>query len=616
MIKMKLSTKLIGGFGLISLITLFVGFNGWKTTDRVCEQLDIVANQSMPSVQNLLIFQKGATALRVAIRTFLNPNLDSEDRKRQYENIVAVREAYMKAWKIYESLKHSSEEEKLWKEFIPKWEAYREENDKFLNLTEELEKTGVLNPEKILFEIEHIKGIHYKLVADVSKAIFTKTVFDGGEDPAQCYLGDWINRYKSNNAKINEALNSLAPSHTLFHHTVKKIKTLLSEGDTDAAINAHIHELIPASEDIMKHFDIIKEEADKAGKIFVLMNEQAMEKSYIKQLEALPLLDKLVEVNGKEILYAKEIAEKESVRDKRLSVLGMLIGAITALSLGIWLSLSISRPVNRIVEGLFQGAEQVVDAATQIASASQNLAEGASEQAAAVEQTSASISEMVRSALKNAEDSDQANLSMSEAAHAVESAELSINRLTDSMEKISQASASTQKIIKTIDEIAFQTNLLALNSAVEAARAGGAGAGFAVVASEIRSLAMRSAAAAKSTAELIDGTVRQIHAGDEIVSKARDMFENISSRAKDVGRSVSDIARSSNALAEGIGFVSQAITDVNTVIHQNAANAQQCAATSEEMSAQAEVMKQFASELLVLVRGFHERRNFERSGHI
>ncbi len=479
-----------------------------------------------------------------------------------------------------------------------------------------MEKTCIQKQEKVLFEIEHIKGIHYKLVANVSKAIFTKTVFDGGDDPAQCYLGNWINRYKSNNAGINEALNSLSPSHTLLHHAVKKIKTLLSEGNTEAAVNTHIRELTPASEEIMKHFDIIKEEADKAGKIFVLMNEQAMEKSYSKQIEALPLLDKLVEVNAKEIRNAKKIAEEEAARDKMIAVFGMLLGAITALSLGIYLSLSISRPVNRIVEGLFQGAEQVVDAATQIASASQSLAEGASEQAAAVEQTSASISEMVGSALKNAEDSDQTNLSMSQASQAVENAELSINHLSDSMEKISQASASTQKIIKTIDEIAFQTNLLALNSAVEAARAGEAGAGFAVVASEIRSLAMRSAEAARTTAELIDGTVRQIHAGEDIVSDVRDIFENISSRAKDVSRSVSDIAISSKALAEGVGFVNQAITDVNVVIHQNAANAQQCAATSEEMSAQAEVMKQFAAELLVLVKGFHKLRNSERSVHI
>ncbi len=606
MIKMKLSTKLIGGFGLVSLITLFVGFNGWRTTGKVCEQLNIVANECMPSIQNLLIFQKSATAIRVAVRTLLNPNLNPDDRKRQYENIIRVREDYQKAGKLYESLKHSPREQELWEEFTPKWDAYREENDKFLELTKELEKTGILNPEKLLFELEHIKGEHFRMLAVVSKAIFTKTAFDGGDDPAKCFLGSWISQYKSNNVRINETLKLLAPSHTLFHHTVKRIKGMLSAGDNDAAINIYIQELIPASEDIMKYFDIIKDEADRAGEIIVLMNQQAMDKSYAKQIEALPRLDDLVEVNGNEILKAKKIAEEEAAQDKNLSVIGMLFGTVIALFLGIRMSLSISRPVNRIAEGLFQGAEQVVDASGQIASSSQSLAEGASEQAAAVEQTSASIREMVYTTLKNAEDSDQANISMSETAQAVEDAESSINQLTDSIEKISQASSSTQKIIKTIDDIAFQTNLLALNSAVEAARAGEAGAGFAVVASEIRSLAMRSAKAAKSTAELIEGTVQQIHAGNEIVSEVRNIFENISSRAKDAGKSVSGIAVSSKALAEGIESLSKAITEVNTVIHQNAANAQQCAATSEEMSAQAEQMKAFAVKLLALVSGYRQ----------
>jgi methyl-accepting chemotaxis protein len=118
---------------------------------------------------------------------------------------------------------------------------------------------------------------------------------------------------------------------------------------------------------------------------------------------------------------------------------------------------------------------------------------------------------------QNAENAAQADVLMKEANSVVSQADESMKEMTVSMKEISTASEETSKIIKTIDEIAFQTNLLALNAAVEAARAGEAGAGFAVVAEEVRNLAMRSADAAKSTAELIEGTVKKVSDGTQLV---------------------------------------------------------------------------------------------------
>lgn len=127
--------------------------------------------------------------------------------------------------------------------------------------------------------------------------------------------------------------------------------------------------------------------------------------------------------------------------------------------------------------------------------------------------------------------------------------------LTQSMDEISHASEETSKIIKTIDEIAFQTNLLALNAAVEAARAGEAGAGFAVVADEVRNLALRAAEAAKSTAELIDGTVKRVNTGTDLVSKTNAEFTKVAESAKKVGELVSEISAASREQAQGINKV-------------------------------------------------------------
>ncbi len=171
------------------------------------------------------------------------------------------------------------------------------------------------------------------------------------------------------------------------------------------------------------------------------------------------------------------------------------------------------------------------------------------------------------------------------------------------MEEISKASEETSKIIKTIDEIAFQTNLLALNAAVEAARAGEAGAGFAVVADEVRNLAMRAADAARNTAELIEGTVKKVNEGGELVATTNEAFTEVAESSSKVGELVGEIAAASNEQAEGIEQVNKAVVEMDKVVQQNAANAEESASASEEMNAQAEQMKAMVDQLVNVVGG-------------
>ena len=214
------------------------------------------------------------------------------------------------------------------------------------------------------------------------------------------------------------------------------------------------------------------------------------------------------------------------------------LAVLLAVAIGIFLTRSITKPVNRVIEGLSEGAEQVASASSQVSSASQSLAEGASEQAAGLEETSSSIEEMASMTKQNADNANQANTLMTETSQVVNEANHAMVELTGSMKEITTASEETAKIIKTIDEIAFQTNLLALNAAVEAARAGEAGAGFAVVADEVRNLAMRASDAAKNTANLIEGSVKKIKNGSDIVTKTNEAFAKVATGAKKVGELV------------------------------------------------------------------------------
>ena len=185
----------------------------------------------------------------------------------------------------------------------------------------------------------------------------------------------------------------------------------------------------------------------------------------------------------------------------------------------------------------------------------------------------------------------------------VERANGSMTELTQSMEDISKASDETSKIIKTIDEIAFQTNLLALNAAVEAARAGEAGAGFAVVANEVRNLAMRAAEAAKNTSALIEGTVKKVREGSELVERTNTAFAEVSKSAAKVAGLVSEIAAASGEQAQGIGQINKAVAEMDKVTQQTAANAEESAAAGEELTVHAGRLKRYVADLDLLIAG-------------
>jgi methyl-accepting chemotaxis protein len=285
----------------------------------------------------------------------------------------------------------------------------------------------------------------------------------------------------------------------------------------------------------------------------------------------------------------------------------MLTAGIVAVMLGGLLSFLIIRaitmPLNRVIDGLNDGAGQVSAASGQVSSASQYLAEGASEQAASIEETASSLEQISSMTKRNSDNAGLADKLMQDVNKVVNKANDSMHHLIISMEDISKASNAISKIIKTIDEIAFQTNLLALNAAVEAARAGDAGAGFAVVAEEVRNLAMRSAEAAKSTALLIEGTVEKITGGSELVNKTNMAFNEVTQSTTKVGALIGEISEASREQATGIEQVNVAVADMDKVIQQNAANAEESASASEQMNAQAEGMLDFVDELTVLLRG-------------
>ncbi|MDD2904425.1 MAG: methyl-accepting chemotaxis protein [Syntrophales bacterium] len=295
---------------------------------------------------------------------------------------------------------------------------------------------------------------------------------------------------------------------------------------------------------------------------------------------------------------------QELTRENLLTIGGSLLLGVALMICGLLLIIrSVTGPLFRVIAGLNDASERVKISSTETAQASHSLASGSSQQAAALQQTSSSLEEMTAMTRQNADNASSAQSLMLEMSRLMEEAQKSMEKLNGSMGDISRASDDTAKIVKTIDEIAFQTNLLALNAAVEAARAGEAGAGFAVVADEVRSLALRAAAAAQNTAELIQTTVSKVKDGTNVVDGTTSSFSQVVDRTGKVRDLVAEIAAASVEQAQGVEQINQAVSGMSSVTQQVAAHAQQCAGASQELDTQSEQMKLLVVDLGSLVGG-------------
>ncbi len=284
-------------------------------------------------------------------------------------------------------------------------------------------------------------------------------------------------------------------------------------------------------------------------------------------------------------------------------IVGLGIGTVIGIVLALFITRSITGPLNRIIGGLTNGAEQVDSAANQVAQSSQSMAEGASEQASSLEETSASLEEMASMTRQNADNAQQANGMANDAQTAAGRGREAMKQMAQAINDIKKSSDETAKIIKTIDEIAFQTNLLALNAAVEAARAGDAGKGFAVVAEEVRNLAQRSAEAAKNTSALIEGAQKNADNGVASSTQVGQILDEIAQSAQKVAALVAEVATATNEQSKGIDQVNLAVSEMDKVTQANAANSEEAASASEELSAQSRELNEMVATLMALVGG-------------
>ena len=241
----------------------------------------------------------------------------------------------------------------------------------------------------------------------------------------------------------------------------------------------------------------------------------------------------------------------------------------------------------RVVSSVRSGSEQVATASSQIAQGNNDLSGRTEQQASALQQTAASMEELGTTVKQNADNARQADELARSASEVASRGGASVTRVVETMRGINESSRKISDIIGTIDGIAFQTNILALNAAVEAARAGEQGRGFAVVASEVRSLAQRSADAAREIKTLIAASVQRVEQGTSQVDEAGTTMQEVVQAIGRVSSIVSEISAASREQSSGVSQVGQAVTEMDRATQQNAALVEESAAAAESLRSQA-----------------------------
>ncbi len=237
-------------------------------------------------------------------------------------------------------------------------------------------------------------------------------------------------------------------------------------------------------------------------------------------------------------------------------------------------------------------AESVRKGATDLAGASQLLAEGATDQASAIEELTATMTDISEKIHANAENAAKAKKVVNGMNDQVSESNAQMKQSTEAMEKIKEASNKIAEIISSIEEIASQTNLLALNASIEAARAGEAGKGFAVVATQVGTLSEQSSEAAKNTKQLIQNAIQAVEDGTKLANSTAESLLLVVENAKTVGDAIDEIALASEEQADATAQITEGVNQIAQVVESNSATSEESAAASQELSTQADLLKE------------------------
>lgn len=553
---LSLSGKLYTGFGVIVVLGVIIGLGGYYFVGKVSKETSLeAASLNIEIMTNELFKLQNEFILKGIENKDLGEKILArvDELKKEYENNL-------------KNIKSMGLNDKEMVEFNSIDEIYK----KYMTTFSEIALK--------YHEIEKSKEELDILAGKVDEQISTAANQSGNMDFARC--------------EASTLRLFIAGNEFFLQKDIKSVKNMETE-------LGNIYQILSKSNSVSGEVD--KELKAYAGLLsLVIKDELQIESDQIDCDMELGELDSLAASISE---YAKEkSSEAKNIADFG-SIMFMILAGLLGSILAFFISRGITSSLKKVMFTLSSGADQVAEASGQVSMSSQQLAEGASEQAGSLEETTSSLEEVSSMSFRSAENAHNCDIAMKQAEESFKTLDIKLHSMIGAISEIKTNSEETQKIIKTIDEIAFQTNLLALNAAVEAARAGEAGAGFAVVAGEVRTLAVRAAAASKDTQTLIEKTVSSVRNGSSLMEEMKETIKDNVAFGGRVGSLVSEIAEAAGEQARGLEQVNVALNQIDKVTQVTAANAEESASASEELSAQAIELNNAVDVLRTLVDG-------------
>jgi methyl-accepting chemotaxis protein len=476
-------------------------------------------------------------------------------------------------------------------------ESAKEIGKVFVQADKEL--SGFLREKKI----DHLNWMHKVKDAMLDSE---KTATGVEADPTRCGLGRWILSERTvaltrQDSDFATKMKTLVEHHNALHGSTQAIDAKLAAADREGARQEYMTSTEPAAhrtlatvDELIVWSDAQMEGMSKANNIYAAKTKPALHSVQEALGKASDVVEKEVQTSNKQL---RDTAGQTQLAAIAVSAISFVLGCAIA----VLLARSLVKVLRGVSHRLAEGSRYTRDAAGQVSSSSQGLANNASELAASVEESTASTTEVAAMATQNADRSNSARQAATEVHGEANRGIEAVKDMSEAIHEIKHASDETAKIIKTIDGIAFQTNLLALNAAVEAARAGDAGRGFAVVANEVRELATRCADAAKSTEVTIEQAIQRSERGVEASNRVSGVLAGIVERIQQVSELVAGIAASTEEQAAGVEQIDQALTQVSDATQRTSAEAEESAAAAEELSAQSDELNRIVRDLEDLV---------------
>ena len=487
-------------------------------------------------------------------------------------------------------------------------------------------------------EAANVLSAHYEWRQSLTVAVSFHEEFTGSVDPETCALGKWLNSEssKTDDETIQALIQKVLVPHSYIHEQAAVVNQLIADGQHVEAQGLFQEEILPKTNETIsllnqieeRYNQLIEEDIESirnfqsialmiiivlfvGGIVISVIFILATTKAIMKPLHTLrdaanELARGHIQINTSYSID-DEIGELFTAFGHLTSSMGEQAEILDKLADGNYAVAIDSRSdqdtVNQAIQTLCETtnatllkvqdvSRQVNAGAQQMADAATNLATGSTEQAASIEEFTATVSEVQVAAEHNAQNSTQALSDVQQVIEVMMQSMGDMAAMLKSMSAISDNSNEISSVIKVIDDIAFQTNILALNAAVEAARAGQHGKGFAVVADEVRNLAGKSAEAAKETAALIEKSLQSVNDGNELVEKVNQGLIAVDELMKRNAASVETIQLESGRQRDNMNELTAGMEQISTVVQANSATAEETAASAEEMSAQAAILEE------------------------